>query len=141
MSSQDFELDERLSNDTVRLASWPLSEVLLMNDTQYPWVILVPRCAGVSEVYQLSEEDQIQLLQESSFLGRQLMSVYAGNKLNVAALGNVVNQLHVHHVVRYEGDIAWPAPIWGKYPVVKYSAEALEKQVKALAVIIDKRWD
>lgn len=141
MDRQAFKLDDRLSNDTVKLASWPLSEVLLMSDSQYPWVILVPRCVGVSEIYQLSEADQIQLLQESSFLGRQLMSVYAGDKLNVAALGNVVNQLHVHHVVRFEGDIAWPGPIWGKHPVAPYSDEALEKQIKVLGDIAGKRWD
>lgn len=141
MNKQSFKLDERLNNDTVKLASWPLSEVLLMNDSQYPWVILVPRCAEISEIYQLPEADQVQLLQESAFLGRQLMSVYAGDKLNVAALGNVVNQLHLHHVVRFEGDAAWPAPVWGKYPVVQYSEKALEQQLKILQEIVGKRWD
>ncbi|MFD2228927.1 HIT domain-containing protein [Alkalimarinus sediminis] len=141
MNEQCFTLDERLSNDTVKLASWPLSEVLLMNDRQYPWVILVPRCAGVTEIYQLSEADQLQLLYESSYLGQQLMSAYMGDKLNVAALGNVVKQLHLHHVVRFEGDISWPGPIWGKHPVVQYTDEELDQQLEKLQKIANKRWD
>lgn len=140
MGKQQFELDERLRNDTVRLASWPLSEVLLMNDSQYPWVILVPRCAGISEIYQLSETDQVQLMQESVFLGQQLMTLYSGDKLNVAALGNVVNQLHLHHVVRFEGDVAWPGPIWGKLPVTQYSDQSLEAQIELLRGVVGKRW-
>ena len=141
MEQQDFKLDERLGRDTVKLADWPLSEVLLMNDSQYPWVILVPRCAGVSEIYELSEADQQLLLRESVFLGRLLMSVFSGDKLNVGALGNVVNQLHLHHVVRFESDIAWPGPVWGKHPVVQYSEEKLEEQVKLLRHVSEMRWD
>ena len=140
MGEGNFKLDERLNNDTIKLASWPLSEVLLMNDSQYPWVILVPRCEGASEIYQLSLADQHQLLQESMFLGQQLMTLYAGEKLNIAALGNVVNQLHVHHVVRFETDIAWPAPIWGRHPVSPYSKAALDTQLKLLAGIAGKQW-
>lgn len=141
MDNQSFTLDSRLKNDTVKLASWPLSDVLLMNDSQYPWVILVPRRAGVSEIYQLSGDDQQQLLQESIFLGQQLMALYEGDKLNVAALGNVVNQLHVHHVVRFESDVAWPAPVWGKHPVVAYSETALDTQLKRLNGLTTKRWE
>ncbi|UZE98015.1 HIT domain-containing protein [Alkalimarinus alittae] len=141
MDNQDFNLDERLRNDTVKLASWPLSDVLLMNDSQYPWVILVPRRKDASEIYQLSDVDQRQLLQESVFLGQQIMAVYAGHKLNVAALGNVVNQLHVHHVVRFEGDAAWPAPVWGRHPVVKYSAAELANQINLLSQVAEKSWD
>jgi diadenosine tetraphosphate (Ap4A) HIT family hydrolase len=141
LDNQSFKLDERLGNDTVKLASWPLSEVLLMNDSQYPWVILVPRRAGVSEIYQLSELDQNQLLRESVFLGQQLMMIYSGDKLNVAALGNVVNQLHLHHVVRFEGDISWPAPVWGKHPVVQYTDDELDIQTQLLNGIAEKDWN
>ena len=135
-----FKLDYRLENDTVKLASWPLSEVLLMNDSQYSWVILVPRCEGATEVYQLTEDEQAQLLKESSFLGETLMVLYSGEKLNVAALGNVVSQLHLHHVVRFSSDKAWPGPVWGKYPVVPYADEALECQVKMLKKLSAKSW-
>ncbi len=136
----EFNLDYRLKNDTVKLASWPLSEVLLMNDSQYPWVILVPRHEDVTEIYQLTVEDQVQLLKESSFLGEALMTACSGEKLNVAALGNVVNQLHLHHVIRFSSDGAWPGPVWGKQPVIPYTDEALKRQVELLEGIAHKCW-
>ncbi len=135
-----FKLDHRLENDTVKLASWPLSDVLLMNDSQYPWVILVPRHEGVTEIFQLPIEEQSQLLKESAFLGESLMSIFSGEKLNVAALGNVVSQLHLHHVIRFSSDIAWPGPVWGKCPVIPYTDEALKEKVGLLRSIVDKRW-
>lgn len=129
---ENFVLHERLAADTVFLASWPLSDLLLMNDAHYPWLILVPRRAGVSEVFQLSEVDQQQLLKESSWLGKWLMVQFNGDKLNVAALGNLVPQLHVHHVVRFRSDVAWPAPVWGKVPAVPYAADILDDLKKRL---------
>ncbi len=116
----DFELHPRLAADSFPLADLPLSRLLLMNDAQYPWCILVPRRAGIREIYELSEGDQLALLRESSMLGRALMQAFAGTKLNIAALGNMVPQLHVHHIVRYENDPAWPAPVWGRHPVRPY---------------------
>jgi diadenosine tetraphosphate (Ap4A) HIT family hydrolase len=126
MTTEKFQLDARLQQDTIHLRSWPLCEVLLMNDSQYPWVILVPRRSGVRELYQLSADDQQQFWRESMALGECLMSVFAGDKLNIAALGNIVSQLHVHHVVRFETDPAWPAPVWGKHPARHYGAQELE---------------
>ena len=111
-----------------------------MNDSQYPWVILVPRLKGVREIYQLTVEDQVQLLRESSFLGEALMTACSGEKLNVAALGNVVNQLHLHHVVRFSSDSAWPGPVWGRHPVISYTDEALKEQVGLLESIAHKCW-
>jgi diadenosine tetraphosphate (Ap4A) HIT family hydrolase len=137
----EFKLDRRLESDTVKLASWPLSEVLLMNDSQYPWVILVPRRVGATEIYQLTGEEQVQLLNESAFLGETLMTACMGEKLNVAALGNVVSQLHLHHVVRFSSDIAWPGPVWGKHPVVPYTDGALTAQIGLLRSLADKCWD
>ncbi len=136
----EFQLDDRLERDTVKLVAWPLSDVLLMNDCQYPWVILVPRRPGVSEIYQLSESDQQQLLKESVFLGEQLMAAYSGEKLNVAALGNVVNQLHVHHVIRFAGDKAWPGPVWGKFPAEPYTAIERSKIKAKLQFLSEKQW-
>jgi len=135
----EFELDPQLAADCVVLGDFPLCRLLLMNDCQYPWFILVPRRAGVTEVYHLSEEDQRQLAHESSYLSENLADIFAARKMNVAALGNVVSQLHVHHVVRYESDASWPAPIWGKHPAVAYDEETLATvQQKVNALIEDQ---
>lgn len=120
-----FKLDSTLAADTFTLAHWPLCEVLLMDDALYPWLILVPRRQGVRELYQLNQADSAQWLSESSVLGRWLMDAFRGDKLNVAALGNVVAQLHIHHVVRYRSDAAWPAPVWGCQPRQPYAKDAL----------------
>jgi diadenosine tetraphosphate (Ap4A) HIT family hydrolase len=128
-----FALHPRLAADSFVLAQWPLCCVLLADDTQYPWCILVPRRAGVREIHELCETDQQQLLRESSALGRALMQAFDGDKLNVAALGNVVAQLHVHHVVRFEGDPAWPAPVWGRHAAVPYDDDARRTFVERLA--------
>lgn len=137
----EFELDERLYKDTVKLTRWPLCEVLLMNAEPFPWVILVPRKPGIREIFELSEQEQVQLLRESSVLGQELMRLFSGDKLNVAALGNVVSQLHVHHVVRFKSDICWPAPVWGNFSAQPYSAEALEARIKQLNVLSERVWD
>jgi len=102
-----------------------LSRLLLLNDSRYPWFILVPRREGVSEIYQLSDEEQQQLLRESSRLGRFLMDSFGGDKLNIGALGNLVPQLHLHHIVRFRSDVTWPGPVWGVGKAEPYSEEAL----------------
>jgi len=122
-----FSLAPELQRDCIELADWPLCKVLLMNDSQYPWFILVPRVAGVKEIIDLSEELQITLLQESGKLSKLLQQVFSPDKLNIAALGNMVPQLHVHHIARFTTDPAWPAPIWGKLPAVPYSDEQIEQ--------------
>lgn len=96
-----------------------------MNDANYPWFILVPDRDDITEIYQLTAEDRQQLIHESSLFAKLLQQVFAADKLNIAALGNVVPQLHVHHIVRYRDDSAWPAPVWGKMPAQAYSEEAL----------------
>ena len=118
-----FKLHPRLAQDSFRIGHFPLCEVLLMNDARYPWVILVPRRDDVSEIYQLDEHDQQQLMIESSFVARQLSELVHADKMNVAAIGNVVPQLHVHHVARYRGDETWPNPVWGKGESVPYSEQ------------------
>lgn len=124
----DFTLDPRLARDTFCLGAFPLSLLLLMNDSTYPWLILVPQRPAIHEIYQLAPADQQQLLVESSHLAKVLAGLLHPDKLNIAALGNVVPQLHLHHVVRYRSDPAWPAPVWGKAPAVPY----LPTQVEAL---------
>lgn len=121
-----YELDSRLEKDTISIGDFPLCTLLLSKDANYPWFILVPRRAGVQEIFQLSEEDQRQLLWESSYVSEKLKDVFSADKMNVAALGNQVRQLHVHHVVRYETDAAWPAPIWGAIKAKAYNADELE---------------
>ncbi len=120
-----FELDNRLVNDTVVVADCALCRVLLMNDSRYPWLILVPRVASVSEVFELTAEQQQQLWQETSAIAQRLKNEFQADKINIATLGNVVKQLHMHVVVRMQDDAAWPAPVWGNGVAQPYSAGAL----------------
>lgn len=124
-----FELDQRLVRDCWQVAALPLCELLMMNDSQYPWFILVPRVAGVTEIIDLSDDAQQQLWRESRALSKALQIDYAPDKLNVAALGNMVSQLHVHHIARYQGDKAWPAPVWGAFAPQPYSQNEAEKRI------------
>ncbi|WP_456490233.1 HIT domain-containing protein [Marinobacter nauticus] len=120
-----FQLHERLAADTHKLGESRLCDVLLMNDSTWPWVILVPRVSGIREIYELPIEQQQRLLFESSALTEGMMELFRGDKMNVAALGNMVPQLHLHHIVRYQGDPAWPGPVWGKQPPVPYTDDQL----------------
>lgn len=120
-----FELDKRLANDTVILGDFALSRVLLMNDSRYPWLILVPRCAAMSEVFELSATQQQQLWQETSIVGSTLKAMFQADKINIATLGNVVKQLHMHIVVRMQEDETWPAPVWGRGVAQPYTVAAL----------------
>ncbi|OQR32739.1 HIT family protein [Pseudomonas sp. Bc-h] len=118
-----FVLDSRLLQDTVPVGDFPLCRLLLSNDSQYPWFILVPRRADISEIFQLSDAEQTQLWSETTLLSKTLQQLFNADKMNVAALGNVVSQLHMHVIVRRKGDAAWPAPVWGKHPAVPYSTD------------------
>lgn len=127
-----FELHPRLVADCHLLGDLGLSRVLLLNDSRYPWVLLVPRRASVREIYQLAPPDRATLLEESCRLGEFMMQAFAGDKLNVAALGNLVPQLHLHHVVRNAQDPAWPGPVWGHSPAVPYAQDALAERLRIL---------
>lgn len=118
-----FALDPRLQNDTLPIGDFPLCRLLLSNDSNYLWLILVPRIAAVSEVFHLDSADQQRLWQETTALAQLLDQGCAADKINIAALGNVVSQLHVHVIVRKRDDAAWPAPVWGKQPAVAYTSE------------------
>jgi len=113
MSEAGFALDPRLAADTRPVASLPLCDVLLMNDARYPWLILVPRRAGLVEIADLRDDEQAMLWQEVNRAAAALRAVAPCDKLNLGALGNIVRQLHVHVVARVEGDAAWPGPVWG----------------------------
>ena len=127
----DFSLAPELERDCVFIADWSLCRVLLMNDQQYPWFILVPRIAGATEFTDLTSEQQALYWQESMALSELLQTTFHPDKLNIAALGNMVPQLHVHHVVRYQSDIAWPAPVWGAFPARLYLPEEIAR-IKSL---------
>jgi diadenosine tetraphosphate (Ap4A) HIT family hydrolase len=122
---QDFVLDPRLEADSAFVADGPLSQVRLMNDARFPWLLLVPRVAGVSEWTDLSGEQQRLLLAEINQAARALRAEPGVQKLNIGALGNIVRQLHVHLVGRREGDDAWPGPVWGNGAARKWDADAL----------------
>ncbi|MCO7518734.1 MULTISPECIES: HIT domain-containing protein [unclassified Pseudomonas] len=130
-----FTLDSRLQQDSLVLGNLPLCQLLLSKDANYPWFILVPRRADVSELFELDEADQRQLWEETTALAEALKDAFAADKMNVATLGNVVSQLHMHVIVRRHGDAAWPAPVWGKVPAVAYTPAQLDtirQQVRAL---------
>ncbi|MBD9482095.1 HIT domain-containing protein [Pseudomonas sp. PDM14] len=116
-----FVLDSRLQGDTLLIGNYPLCQLLLMNDASYPWFILVPRREAVSELFQLDLDDQRALWRETTHLAEVLKDAFIADKMNVATLGNVVSQLHMHVVVRRRSDASWPAPVWGKHPAVPYS--------------------
>ena len=126
----------QLMQDCQLLGEFTLCHLLLMRDANYPWCILVPDRDDISEIHQLSETDQQQLLRESSLLSLAMESAFSPDKLNIAALGNVVPQLHLHHIARYRTDAAWPAPVWGRVPAKPYLEYELEAVVHSLTSLL-----
>ncbi len=131
-------LDPRLAADTLALGDLPLCRLLWMRDANYPWAILVPRRESMTEIYQLAEVDQWQLQEESSALAAWMADFFRADKMNVANLGNIVAQLHVHHIVRFEHDPAWPGPVWGKLPARPYSEGELDSLCKRMLPALQK---
>lgn len=103
-----------------------------MNDANYPWLILVPQRPGLREIFELNTDEQTQLIHESSHVARLMHAHFQADKINIAALGNMVPQLHIHHIARYKADLAWPAPVWGRVPAAPYSIEQLKTLIKVL---------
>lgn len=128
----DWVLDQKLADDSVFVVDLPLSQLRLINDSRFPWLVLVPRVSNIEEIFQLSDEDQQQLLRESSQLAKALSTFFKADKLNVAALGNVVRQLHVHHIVRYVDDCCYPSPVWGIGEALPYQEIELRQRVDEL---------
>jgi len=127
-----WSLHPQLDADAVTLGDLPLSRVLLVNDANYPWLLLVPRRANAREIIDLGEPDQARLMREIAGTSRALKAATTCDKLNVAAIGNLVPQLHVHIIARRHADPAWPRPVWGAVPRSTYEAAALEPLVAAL---------
>jgi diadenosine tetraphosphate (Ap4A) HIT family hydrolase len=128
----DWMLHPQLARDTTNLGDLPLSRALVINDANYPWLILVPRKPDITEVIDLDEDEQTQLMTEVTRAARVLREVTACHKLNLAALGNAVPQLHVHVIARFRHDAAWPRPVWGVVPAKPYEAAALENLMQPL---------
>ena len=132
MNATDWHLDPQLAADTHPVAHLPLSELRLMDDANHPWLILVPRVAGAVEWIDLDDAAQSGLTREIALASRALQSAFKPHKLNVAALGNMVPQLHVHVIARYRDDIAWPRPVWGTATAKPYTPEALVERISIL---------
>jgi diadenosine tetraphosphate (Ap4A) HIT family hydrolase len=130
-------LHPQLEKDCLILGRFTLCTLLLTNDSNYPWFILLPNRENTREIFQLSDQDQQQFLAESVFFSRCLDRVFQADKLNIAALGNVVPQLHIHHIARFKTDACWPAPVWGKVSAKPYT----EKQVDDIKKQLKKWFD
>lgn len=137
MGPDVFHLHPQLSADTVALGQWPLCRVLLMNDARYPWLILVPQRPDLRELTDLDAASQAELMREIDRAARALQAVAQPDKLNIAALGNVVPQLHVHVVARSRLDAAWPAPVFGIGQPVPYGDDALMQRLHAFRQALD----
>lgn len=127
-----FKLHPKLEEDSLFVADLKISRLLLMNDSNYVWLILVPRVEGAVELTDLSFEDQIEVLREVNLLGKILKESFLVDKLNIAALGNVVSQLHIHVIGRMKNDIAFPKPVWGAVPAKYYEQNELSQLIKKI---------
>lgn len=121
-----FQIHPALQSDCIILGKLDLCYLLLMNDANYPWFILVPAREDITEIFQLDEVDQRQLLSESTRLAVHIHKAFDAHKLNVAALGNMVPQLHIHHIVRYQDDVCWPKPVWGQQLAIPYTPDQVD---------------
>ena len=132
-----FILDNRLKADTLFVVDLPLSRVLLMNNAYFPLVILVPRIEGISELFQLTEEDLLNFHNESNYFLEAMSNAYNADKMNIASLGNIVSQLHTHVIVRYKNDEAWPSPVWSFQKTQKYQSDAAKIEIDKLTDLVD----
>lgn len=127
-----FELDPRLEADSALVTRLPLCQLRRMNERQFPWLLLVPERAGIEELHQLEPAELQQLWAEVTAVSERLQQHCGADKMNVAALGNIVPQLHVHVVARFGNDPAWPAPIWGRFEASPFSPEELVSECSRL---------
>ncbi|MEO1193894.1 MAG: HIT family protein [Pseudomonadota bacterium] len=121
--SDDFVLHELLVKETHQIVDWPLCQVRLMDDATYPWLVLVPRLAGVADLDELDDKTLKRCMREVAAASRNLKALTKAQKMNVASLGNLCPQLHIHVIARFRDDPAWPGPVWGKLPRAPYPGE------------------
>lgn len=132
MSSVDFSLWPQLASNKVEVCKLELCVVLLNDDSTYPWVVLVPQQNDLREMHDLSEPHQLLLMKEINLCSKKLQELYKPDKMNVAAIGCVCPQLHIHVLGRTEGDRAWPGPVWGAHPATPYDEETKAKRVEEI---------
>ncbi len=120
-----FTLHPQLAQDTIALGRFKLCHLRLMNECHYPWFILIPEGDNLLEIHQLNSNDRRQFIDESCYLAKHLQQHFIADKINIAAIGNQVPQLHIHHVVRFQTDRAWPHPVWSRFEPEPYSDSAL----------------
>lgn len=132
MNASDFDLHPQLAADTIEVARWDCCRVLLMNDATYPWLILVPQRPDLRDLHDLAPADLALATAEIVRASQALERLFQPVKINVAALGNMVPQLHIHVIARFEEDPAWPQPVWGVAPAEPYGAGALAERLEAL---------
>lgn len=136
-----FKLDPRIEKDSIFIKDLPLCQIRLQNDSRYPWLVLLPSKNDLTEVYELTEQDQALLIKESSLVSKALALTTNCKKVNVANLGNVVSQLHWHVVARFEQDLTWPGPIWGIGTSVPWGdqkrAEFIDSFIRNLAELLN----
>ena len=131
-----FQLDPQLKHDCILIGDLTLCRVLLVNDAQYPWLILVPRVADISEIHQLNQNHQQQLIHESGMLSESMAMHFEADNVNLANLGNIVSQLHIHLIARFRHDPAWPGPVWGHAPAVAYNPLQLESRQREMRAMM-----
>lgn len=128
-----MQLDERIEEASKHVMNLELCELRLQNEDRFPWVILVPNRDNVSELIDLNEAEQTLLMQEISKVSKAMQIIFSPDKLNVATLGNIVKQLHIHIIARYENDAAWPNPVWGHFDDrAHYAYDPLRRRIKQL---------
>ena len=137
-SEKDFSLDERIETDSILIGDLPLCKFLLMNDSNYPWFLLVPRRVEIKEIFDLAEDDREQLDFETVEVSKFIKSSFNPEKINIASLGNIVSQFHVHIIARYTDDISWPDPVWGKYPYNEYKGTQSDDLLKISKSFVNK---
>lgn len=134
-----FELHPQLRKDSELVVELSLCEVRLINDANYPWLILVPKVANIKDVIDLNDSQQQTLWQESALVSKVLKHLFTPDKLNLAALGNMVPQLHLHLIARFKDDVSWPNPIWGKVAAKPYSASEMADRINLIKTEITAR--
>jgi diadenosine tetraphosphate (Ap4A) HIT family hydrolase len=135
----NFQLHPRLQQDCITIGRFELCRLLMMNDSQYPWFILVPEISNLTELYQLDKTQREILMEESCYLAENLAELFQADKMNIANIGNMVAQLHIHHIVRYQTDSAWPAPVWGKFSAVPYTDTQMTERVSQVTAQLVSR--
>lgn len=133
-----FELHPKLAEDCFLLGDFELSKLLMMNDYHFPWFILVPKRESIKEIHQLTEVDQMQLTKEGVFLSSLIQKEFKAHKMNIAALGNMVPQLHVHVIARFDFDTCWPHPIWGRAQHLAFEKKQLIERIDKIKPLLSE---